>query len=318
MSRRSRINLVALCALFVFALLPAADAQQPPPAAGPAAEGISFSAQVDKTEVAANEPFDLSVVVKWSGAADTYGLDRIEPPELDNLRILGSRTEATKSITGEKLDFIRKTTYRLQPEAEGRASIGPATAYYREQGADDLKMMTSDRIEVTVGPPEVGLFEVKRNVQIALFAGGLIVLAIVLLVVRAVVVRRARAQAEREAAKEPAPIPQYEAAMEDVSAHLQSGDFAAFFRAIDGAVRRLAIRQAKLPARAETIPDLTARLRSAGFNPLAIESIEILLRECENARFTGRTPTHSEASVFLARAKGLPATIARASGGPAA
>jgi hypothetical protein len=306
--KRFRIGIVGVVALACVA----ATAQtltapsDPPPAAAPAIGRITLTAEVPQKTIPANRDVPLAVTLSWTGGAQDYRLDRIEPPQLENLSILGSATDAAKEALAGGLRYSNRTTYRLHPDGEGRAAIGPATAYYREAGSDELKMLRSERIELTVGPPARGFLDSGNRAKVLAFAGGLVLLAAVVLGIRALVLRGSKPAGD--APREPTPEEELAAALAETAKALQAGEFGGYYLGIADAVRRFARRSWKMAERAETTGDLLARLAAAGASEETRAAIGEILSACDYGRYTGTIPTHTEASALLAKARALAST----------
>ena len=323
--------IAALCALLVCAV-PAmaqdtattgedaaretAPAPAPPPPSAPSpaipvSGRISFSADAPDSAYPANAEIELTVTLSWTGREDDYRLDRIEPPDLTNLLILGSGTETVKEVSGTASTYHHVLNYRLRPEAEGRASVGPAAAYYRSRGSEELRMVSTQRIELEVTPPEYGFFEVERNVKLVAFAGGLVALAFVLLGLRYAILRRVRARRAAAIPPEAPPLEQCQENLMFAAGLLEAGEHAAFYAAVAEAIQTLTRRVFRLPAKTRTTQDFLAHLETIEVDEKAMEQTREVLESCDYARFTGKIPTHTEGSNLLTLAREAALRISR-------
>lgn len=109
------------------------------------AQGVSFSASVDRTEVGLDERITLTLSVSVSNENQ---IEELKLPNTGTLNLVGKNEETSLafSFSGGNQDFkkIKNTVLVLRPTREGSTTIGPASLRY--QG----KTYTTDPISVRV------------------------------------------------------------------------------------------------------------------------------------------------------------------------
>lgn len=261
---------------------------------------INLASNVEQASYPLNKDIVLTITLSWTGQEDRYRLDRIEPPEMENLLILGSETGAVKEIFEQEISYRRTTTYRLRAEKTGRASAGPATAYYKEGDQEQLQLIASGRIEMEITDAKYSFFEQEKNIRIVIFIAALLVLGLILLAIRHLLVKREAKKPEIVVTVEESPTGLFEADLAGAEKLLKAGDYGKLNAAVAEAVSHLATRTYKLAQRTETTTDLLIRLASADAPDDLVRQLGQLLESCDYTRFSGKVLTHTEASELFA------------------
>ncbi len=110
------------------------------------AQNPSFIASVDKNRVATGEQFEITFSLNGNGGGDNFH----SPAFTDFLTVSGPNQSTNMQFINGSVSSSVSYSYVLQPKAEGKFTIGPATI---EVGGKQLKTQPVN-IEVTKGSPQ--------------------------------------------------------------------------------------------------------------------------------------------------------------------
>ncbi len=114
---------------------------------------IELKAWVDRPEVPFNQKLTFTVETSWEGEQDRFSVTPVEPPECENLEILGtSSLNETKTEEG-KTKSLKIFRFTLKPIQTKAGRIGSIELSYVDNLTQDSSSLSTQPINVQITPP---------------------------------------------------------------------------------------------------------------------------------------------------------------------
>ncbi|MDQ7052888.1 MAG: hypothetical protein Q9P14_08360 [candidate division KSB1 bacterium] len=244
---------------------------------------VTLRATLKQDEVPLNRQAVLVVEAQWQGSPDAVQFYPLEPPQVSNLKIIGTASANRVESLGEQVLTTRRYEFTLQPEGLGMAYIDEIRLTYKDADGNEHSLQTP-RLQLKVvdavpepGENHAGLIALMSVAVILLLAGG---------------VWRWRERARRKAAD----LQQVEAEktleeefLERLGAEiqLQSQNLLEEYAKLARLLRQYVQRTLKLDSGMGSTEELVKILKTAGTPVEVVMQVQEVLQACDVVKFSG-------------------------------